>query len=94
MELDRGTYSEGAVRFKGNVFKSRFLRYTFPSLVSPSHFFSLSSSPSFYLSPSPSFFLSPSPSPSISLSPSFSFSLSFSLSCGFCLDWGWPIVIF
>ena len=33
-------------------------------------------------------------SPSFSLSLSFSFSLSLSLSYDFCLDWGFPIMIF
>ena len=43
---------------RGNIFKSRFLYYTFPPLFSPSPSFSLSLSSSFSLSPSFSFSLS------------------------------------
>ena len=66
---------------RGDIFKSRFLHYTYPLFFSSSASFPLSPSPSFSLSPSPSFSLSPSVS--FSLYPS----LSLSLSCGFSLNW-------
>ena len=75
MELDRGTYSEGAVFSKG-IFLSP-ASSIIPVLFS---FFA-----SFPLSPSPSFSLSLLFS--FSLSPLFSLSLPLSLSCCFRLDW-------
>ena len=58
MELDWGTYSEGAVCFRGKTFKSRFLHYSRPPLFSPYPPFSLSPLLSLSLSPSLSLSLS------------------------------------
>ena len=50
MEMDWGTYLEGAVCFRGKIFKSCFFHYSCPPLFSPCPPFSLSPSPSFSLS--------------------------------------------